>query len=619
MKTLFAIVLTLGLLAASAAAQPTVSGVFNSASYAFPPLQNSSIAQGSFFTIFGTGTAGQEIGPATAATWTPWPLPTTLPASGGTSVNVTIGSNTAVPAYIYYTSANQINAVLPSTTPIGTGTVSVTFNGQPGPPFPITVVATSFGVFADNASGTGPGTIMDASYQLLSPFHTVKAGVDYGILWGTGLGTAAFSNVSAEATALPVGVNLCPGAACPVVWVGGFQASVAYAGRSGFTGLDQINFVVPPGVQGCYVQVAVQTGGATPVISNFTSMAVDPNRGTCSDEDGINYNDIASKVQGGAGQAKIGGILMLSNYLSLSNIPLVGTVQWDNDEVSATFGAFPASTLQSYQGFALAPSVGNCTVTPFQGVPLPPPADPALYGLASLDAGSNLSVKGPNSTQSVPTNQGYDLVGGYSLCQLVVSFGLTSSGCPVSTDNGAPFFLSPSPAFAESAFAYTVTGAGGSVVGAIAAPITVSQAAASLSWTNQSSVTAGPIDRTTPLTITWSGGDPNGFVDITAVSSTLQSGVPTKTGPPGILAECIAAASTGTFTIPAYVLESLPSTVKSTAFVPPGELLVGPASGACSSVSGGPASTCPAMTTPSGLDALYIVYHLIQGVNVGWQ
>src|ERR1035438_7551239 len=85
-------------------------------------------------------------------------------------------------------SANQINAVLPSTTPIGTGTVSVTFNGQTGPTtFPITVVATSFGVFADNASGTGPGTIMDASYQLLSPFHTVKPGVDYGILWGTGL------------------------------------------------------------------------------------------------------------------------------------------------------------------------------------------------------------------------------------------------------------------------------------------------------------------------------------------------------------------------------------------------------------------------------------------------
>ena len=619
MKTLFAIVLTLGLLAASAAAQPTISGVFNSASYAFPPLQNSSIAQGSFFTIFGTGAAGQEIGPSTAAVWAPWPLPTTLPASGGTSVNVTIGSSAAVQAYIYYTSANQINAVLPSTTPIGTGTVSVTFNGTTGPTFPITVVATSFGVFADNASGTGPGTIMDASYNLLSPFHTVKPGVDYGILWGTGLGTAAFSNVSAEATALPIGVNLCPGAACPVVWVGGFQASVAYAGRSGFTGLDQINFIVPPGVQGCYVQVAVQTGGATPVISNFTSLAVDPNRGTCSDEDGINYNDIATKVQSGAAKANIGGILMLSNYLTLSGVPLVGTVQWDNDEVSATFGTFPASTLQSYQGFALAPSVGNCTVTPFQGVPLPPPADPALYSLATLDAGANLSVKGPNNTQSVPTNQGYDLVGGYSLCQLVVSFGLVSSGCPVSTDKGVPFFLSPSPAFADSTFAYTVTGAGGSVVGPISAPITVSQAAASFSWTNQSSVTAGPIDRTTPLTITWSGGDPNGFVDITAVSSTLQSGVPSKTGPPGVLAECIAAVGQGSFTIPAYVLESLPSTVKSQAFVPPGELLVGPASGACSSVSGGPASTCPAMTTPSGLDALYIVYHIIQGVNVGWQ
>jgi hypothetical protein len=119
--------------------------------------------------------------------------------------------------------------------------------------------------------------------------------------------------------------------------------------------------------------------------------------------------------------------------------------------------------------------------------------------------------------------------------------------------------------------------------------------------------------------ITWSGGDPNGFVDITAISSTLQSGQVPLASTPGILVECIAPASVGTFTIPTYVLQSLPSTVNSTAFVPPGELLVGPASGAC----GGSASvsaTCPVkVTPPTGLDALYIVYHFIQGVNVAWQ
>jgi hypothetical protein len=152
-----------------------------------------------------------------------------------------------------------------------------------------------------------------------------------------------------------------------------------------------------------------------------------------------------------------------------------------------------------------------------------------------------------------------------------------------------------------------VTGTGGSAVGALSAPITVTPAAASFQWTNQSSVTATAIPRDQSLTITWTGGDPNGFVDITAIASTLQSGTVPSTTTPGALVECIAPASAGTFTVPAYVLESLPSTVNSTALVPPGELLVGPASGGVSA------------TAPTGLDALYIFYHFIQGVNVSWQ
>jgi hypothetical protein len=156
-------------------------------------------------------------------------------------------------------------------------------------------------------------------------------------------------------------------------------------------------------------------------------------------------------------------------------------------------------------------------------------------------------------------------------------------------------------------------------VGAFSAPITVTSAAASFQWTNQSAVTNGEISRTSPLEITWTGGDSNGFVDITAISSTLASGIEPSATTPGILVECIAPASAQKFTIPAYVLETLPSTASSTAFVPPGELLVGPAGVACSSTSA-TSTTCPAdLTLPSGLDALYIDYHFILGQNVVWQ
>src|ERR1039457_3466805 len=98
-KTLFAIVLTLGLLATAGFAAPAVTQVSNAASQALPPLQNSSIAQGSYFSIFGTG-LGVEISTCgtnyTNCIWHPCLL---LPTYGGTSVNVTVGTTT-LPAYI---------------------------------------------------------------------------------------------------------------------------------------------------------------------------------------------------------------------------------------------------------------------------------------------------------------------------------------------------------------------------------------------------------------------------------------------------------------------------------------------------------------------------------------
>jgi uncharacterized protein (TIGR03437 family) len=54
-------------------------------------------------------------------------LPLTL---NGASISVTVGGVTTDPA-IYYTSPSQIAAVLPASTPVGTGTLTVTYNGVP--------------------------------------------------------------------------------------------------------------------------------------------------------------------------------------------------------------------------------------------------------------------------------------------------------------------------------------------------------------------------------------------------------------------------------------------------------------------------------------------------------
>jgi uncharacterized protein (TIGR03437 family) len=623
-KTSFGIVLTVGLLAASAFAQPSITQIQNAASNAVnplaatcicTPLPNAGIAEGSYFSIYGTG-----FGPSTPVLWNPYPLPTTL---GGTSVSVTVPTGgTAIPAYIEFAgdfgSYSQVNAVLPSKVPVGTGTLTVSYGGQTSATFPITVVAFSFGNFTINQAGTGPGIITDVNYQVLSPFHTAKPG-DYVIAWGTGMGPAP--NLSTEGTASPpaIPVNLCPGPNCPTVWVGGQKASIYYAGRSQYTAEDQVIFQVPSGAQGCYVQVAVQTGA---IVGNFASMTVDPNGGTCQDADGINYNDLEQAVQS-KGSANVGAISMLSNFLNLSvfDTPL----QWDNDTVSGEIATFTGTTtglgeLATFQGFTLAPSVGNCSASPFLG--FPPPKDPVLSEVTYLDAGGSLSIVGPEGTQPVAQNctpastsgcgsagKGYSgLVGGATILDLLNGGG---------TD---PFFLSDTGWGGTTPYTYAIepgtftVSAPGSTVSKFSAPITVTSNAAAFQWTNQNTITSAAIPRDTPLTITWTGGDTDGFVDITAIASTLSSGTtPPTVGPnkayvtPGILVECIAPASAGKFEIPIYVLQALPSTAGSTAIVPPGELLVGPASAPVKA------------TTPSGLDALYIFYHYIQGNAVTWQ
>jgi hypothetical protein len=373
---------------------------------------------------------------------------------------------------------------------------------------------------------------------------------------------------------------------------------VAYAGRSQYTAEDEVVFTVPAsGALGCYVQVAVQSGppGGTQVVSNFTSVAVDPTGPTCSDADGVSVGDLSAALAS-KGSANVAAISLLSNFLNLT-IGGALNLQWDNDTVEANIGTFKQSVLDESQGFTLSPSVNSCTVSPFRG--FPPPSDPALALETYLDAGNPLSVKGPNGTQTVPKNtngNGYGgLVGGGTVSQLLTGGEI------------APFFLSST--YGISSGTYTVTAPGGNSVGAFTASIDVSSNAADFVWTNEKTVGTSAIDRSQPLTITWTGGDPNGFVDITAIGSTATaSGGPVTGVTPGTLVECLVSASAGTFTIPTFVLSALPSTQASASIIPPGELLVGPASGAI-----------PVTPTPSGLDAAYIFYHFIQGLNVGWK
>src|ERR1700684_3974536 len=100
-------------------AAPVLSGVVNGASWIFPTLPNSGIAQGAIFTLTGTG-----LGPATIQGASTYPLPSTQ-GLAGTTIQVTVGGVTEN-CILLYTVSSQVAAILPSATPVGSGMLTVT-------------------------------------------------------------------------------------------------------------------------------------------------------------------------------------------------------------------------------------------------------------------------------------------------------------------------------------------------------------------------------------------------------------------------------------------------------------------------------------------------------------
>ena len=179
-----------------------------------------------------------------------------------------------------------MNAILPSATPIGKGTVTVTYNNQISAPAPIQVGASAFGIFAYNSAGSGQAIATDTNYQLNTIIHTFHLG-DYVFLWGTGLWPIDASDAGPPPVGNPSGTV--------TTHAGNTTASVDYHGRAPCcAGLDQIVFQVPAGVQGCYVPVGVETGGR---VGNIGTIAVSASGQTCSDS--VLGQDLVAKLASG--------------------------------------------------------------------------------------------------------------------------------------------------------------------------------------------------------------------------------------------------------------------------------------------------------------------------------
>lgn len=494
MKWMLALLAALSMLGLRLDAQVTLSSAVNAASYANPTLPNGSLTQGGVFIAFGKG-----IGPAKLQEISAYPLPTNL---SGTSIDVTI-TGTTVHCIMLYTSAGQVAAVLPSNTPVGSGTMVLSYNNAASAALNVTVAAHNFGIFSVNQSGSGAGVITDALTNVVNSQTTSAKTGDLLDIWGTGLGP-----VSGNEAAGPLPGNI-PN--LPIrVFVGTEPAEVKYAGRSGCcTGLDQVQIAVPSGIAGCAVPIYFVVGGVT---SNFVTVSIAKSGSACDNPGAYTTSQLDSaKAHGG-----------LRTATAILDRFHVYSAKRDNqgDSAGVSFSKVPLSDLQ---GPAVPPPAANtCSVITFPG---------GVFGAAPtpLDAGG-VTLSGAVGTYTLVSPQpGY----------WGVSFSPSSPASAPGLVNDGTVLIPGS---------YTFTGQGGKDVGKFTVTMSLP---AKFNWTNRMT-TPATVDRSKPLTISWTNGFSGALVFITGQSQ-VSLGI-------GAQFTCWADPTAGTFTVPQAILAAMPPT-----------------------------------------------------------
>jgi uncharacterized protein (TIGR03437 family) len=468
----------------AALAQPRISKVQNVFSLILPAMPNYGIAQGSILDILGSGFAAATSPPQSL------PLQTVL---NGTSVNVTVNTITTN-AILYYVSATEIVAVLPSATPVGTGQITVTLNGKTSPAAPVTVVQSAFGMLSLNAVGNGPAAAFDVNWQYLGLTNAANPG-DVITLWGSGLGPITGDETNIQTTQNLTGIPL-------EVDIGGLQAIVQYAGRAYNPGLDMIKVQVPAGVSGCKVSVVVRTGD---IVSNFGTIPVATSGRVCSEP-----------VAG----------LTASRIQTLSSQPVInrGVIDYITgvpSSADATFSRFTQAQFAAKQPLA-AVSFNDCTVYNFinQNMAVYNPIKPVF-----LDAGPSISLTTTSDT------------------------GVGNASLPLQDGNYSATVGSPN-SFKGT---YTFTGSGGPDVLGFSASVSLPGGGKSYTSSTLNNVTS--VTRAQGLTVVWTPPG-NSDPDLLFIQISGFSFVPNVSY--GADFVCNVPLAAGRFTIPPAVLLALP-------------------------------------------------------------
>jgi uncharacterized protein (TIGR03437 family) len=454
---------TFGVSGGGTSGPPAITAIRNNSSNIFAGFPNYGIAPSSIFVIAGTGLAdpGTPVLQSSAAPG----LPSTL---NGASISATVAGVTVQPA-IYYTSPTQIAAVLPTATPIGTGTLTVTYKGVASNAQPLVVVPSALGV---NTFYTNSSVATDnASGALLTYTNSGTPGETI-VLWTTGLG-ADPPDSDTTYTPTPHAVNT------PLqVYVGGTLATVIYQGSAGYPGVDQIDVTIPASTpDGCWIAIAAVAGG---VPSNITTIPVQSGGGACVDSvNGLSGNQI---TPGSKTTLRTGFVGLIQTAQTAAN----GTLTYSSNSTAA---------FEQYMGIYTPSnplSPGGCLVNNLTPV--------SVGTFTGLDPGS-IALTGPNSLSVTLANQ------------LGIK-GAFNANLPAGT-------------IPQSGGTFTFKGSGGADVGSFTSTLTFSNPL--LSWTNPS--VAASIQRSQGFTVTWTGGNPGSYVFITGtITSTATANSPSVSG-----------------------------------------------------------------------------------------
>jgi uncharacterized protein (TIGR03437 family) len=362
---------------------------------------------------------------------------------------------------LYYAISTQIAAVMPANTPVGTGSLSVTYNGLTSAAFTIQVVQSALGLDTLNGFPSGLAVATDSSGTVFN--YTTSASPDQTItLWGSGLG-ADTADSDTTFTNSPHAINV------PLtVYIGGIPAQIQYAGSSGYPGLMQINVKVPPNVTpGCGVPVVGVVGT---FVSNTVTIPVGASGGVCQDP--IHGTDGTRILDTGNGNLK--------NYTSGTLAIVLDTTQKGNQSVFASATFLRDQNQPNTYGYGYV-TAGGC-LTLQQSLNL-------TGTISYLNAGT-LSITGPTGPQPLPS--------------------VTQNALLTYSAN------LPTSFFPSSGGTFTFQGTGGPDIGPFTATVSDSSP---LVWTNQKAITS--VNRSQDVTITWSGGIPGTWVQIGGGSTTI--------------------------------------------------------------------------------------------------